>query len=265
MKFFSYAPVDPSAPIYLEPFGWYHGAAVAFLAALAVLIVVFRGRLREPRLERRVLVTATALAIGLEVTLHVCEYYSLPFHDFLRSAIPLELCAMTLWMAVALSFTGSRGLFELLYFWAVGAVASLVFANDGGAGPDRFRYYQYFGTHGYTILVIVYFAVVHGYRIGFRSLAKAAGLLVLLSLAVRGLDLAFSAPPWSFNYMYLLRPPDISTPLDSFGQGWGYYAAFVALAAALLLVAWLPWAAASLVRGRAAPAGSVPPAQPKVP
>jgi hypothetical protein len=29
--------------------------------------------------------------------------------------------------------------------------------------------------------------------------------------------------------MYLLRPPNVSTPLDRFGEGWGYYAAFVAL------------------------------------
>jgi hypothetical integral membrane protein (TIGR02206 family) len=258
MRFFSYAPVDPSSPLFLQPFGWYHGAAVAFLAALAVLIVLWRKRLREPRLERRVLGIATAVAIAMEITLHVCEYYSLPFHDFLRSAIPLELCAITLWLAVALCWSKRQSVFELLYFWAVGALASLVFANDGGSGPDRFRYYQYFGTHGYTVLVILYFAVVHGRRIGLSSLGKAAGVLALLSLAVRGLDLAFSAPPWSFNFMYLLRPPEISTPLDSFGEGWGYYAAFVALAAILLLLVWLPWGAASLIRGKARPAGSEP-------
>lgn len=248
MRFFSYVPVEPSSPLFLEPFGWYHGAAAAFLAALAVLIVLFRKRLLEPPLERRVLGIASAIAVSMEIALHVCEYYSLPFHDFLRSAIPLELCALTLWMAVALCLTKSRGLFEFLYFWAVGAVASLVFANDGGAGPDRFRYYQYFGTHGYTILVIVYFAVVHRWRIRLRSLAKAAGGLALLSLAVRGLDLAFAAPPWSFNFMYLLRPPEVSTPLDGFGQGWGYYAAFFALSAAMLFLAWLPWGLAGLGR-----------------
>jgi len=250
MRFFSYAPVDPSSPIFLEPFGLYHVAAIAFLAALAALIVIFRKRLREPRLERRVLGSATIVAACMEITLHVCEYFSVPFHDFLRSLIPLELCAITLWMAVALCLTKRKVIFELLYFWSVGAVASLVFANDAGAGPDRFRYYQYFGTHGYTILIIVYFAVVRGYRITFRSCAKAMGILALLSLAVRGLDLAFAGPPWSFNYMYLLHPPEVSTPLDSFGEGWGYYAAFFGLSGALLLLVWLPWGLTSLFRGR---------------
>jgi hypothetical integral membrane protein (TIGR02206 family) len=250
MRFFSYAPVDPSSPNFLEPFGLYHGAAVAFLAALAVLIVLFRKPLREPGLERRVLGIATILAVSMEITLHVCEYFSIPFHEFVRSAIPLELCAITLWLAVAVSLTKRKAVFDLLYFWGVGAVASLVFANDDGAGPDRFRYYQYFGTHGYTTLVILYFAVVRGYRITIRSLAMAVGGLLVLSLAVHTLDLAFSGPPWSFNYMYLLRPPEVSTPLDSFGEGWGYYGAFAALSAALLFLVWLPWGVASLIRGR---------------
>jgi hypothetical integral membrane protein (TIGR02206 family) len=253
MRFFSYAPVDPSSPIVLEPFGVYHGAAVAFLAAAAVLLILFRKRLREPGLERRVLGIATIVAVAMEVTLHVCECFSIPFHEFLRSLIPLELCAITLWMAVALCLTKRKAIFELLYFWAVGAVASLVFANDDGAGPDRFRYYQYFGTHGYTVLVIVYFAVVRGYRVTSGSLVRAVGLLVALSLGVRALDVVFAAPPWEFNYMYLLRPPEVSTPLDSFGEGWGYYGAFAVLAAALLFLVWLPWGLARLIRGKANP------------
>ena len=248
MRFFSYAPVDSSSPFYLEPFGPYHAAAAAVLVALGVLIVVFRKPLREPGRERRVLRIATVIAVAMEITLHVCEYFSIPFDEFLRSVIPLELCAITLWLAVALCLTGNRTVFELLYFWGIGALASLLFANDDGAGPDRFRYYQYFGTHGYTVLVIVYFAVVRGYRITLGSLAKAAAILAPLSLAVYALDLAFAAPPWEFNFMYLLQPPEVSTPLDSFGGGWAYYGAFVGLSAAMMTLAWLPWGAAALLR-----------------
>lgn len=251
MSFFSYAPVDPSSPFHLEPFDAYHLAAIAFLAGLGVLAAVFRNRLRAyPALERRVLRTATIAAVGLEIALHVCEYFSLPFHAFLRSLIPLELCAITLWMAVALTFTRREGLFEILYFWSIGAISSLVFANLEGAGPDRFRYFQYFGTHGYTVLVVVHFAIVHGYRIRFPSLVKAVGILFPITVAVRLLDLAFSGPPWSLNYMYLLRPPEVETPLEAFGSGWGYYMAFVALAIALMLLAWVPWGIASGLRGR---------------
>ncbi len=251
MSFFSYAPVDTSSPFRLEPFDVFHLAALAFLAGLGVLTAAFRRRLREdPALERRVLRTATIVAVGLEIALHVCEFFSLPFHAFLRSLIPLELCAITLWMAVTLTFARRPGLFEILYFWSIGALASLVFANLDGAGPDRFRYYQYFGTHGYTILVVAYFAIVHGFRIRFRSLVKAVGILFPITLALRFLNLAFEGPPWSLNYMYLLRPPEVETPLEAFGEGWGYYAAFVILAVALMALAWAPWGIARAIRAR---------------
>ena len=254
MSFFSYAPVNPSSPFHLEPFDAFHLSAIAVLALLGFLAVVFRRRFRsDPELERRVLWIATAVAVILEIALHICEYFSLPFHAFLRSLIPLELCAITLWMAVALCFTRNRGLFEILYFWSIGAVASLAFANLDGAGPDRFRYYQYFGTHGYTVLTVAYFAIVHGYHPVFSSFLKAVGILLPITAVIRLLDLAFADPPWSFNYMYMLYPPEVETPLEAFGEGWGYYAAFVALGIALLFLAWVPWGIASFFRKRSRP------------
>ena len=245
MDFFSYQPADPASPFYLEPFGLYHWLAMGFFICLAVAIVVIRKAIRASDKENIILTTSTLIAIFFEISLHVAEYFSKPFHEFVRGAIPIELCAITLWLAVILCATKWRFVFELLYFWGLGAVASLLFADNHGAGPDRFRYYQYFTTHGYTVLVIVYFAAVRGYRIGFRSLVKAVGILFPITLAVRFLDLAFSGKPWEFNYMFLLYPPDVSTPIENFGSGWSYYFAFIGLCTALMVLAWLPWGVAN--------------------
>jgi uncharacterized membrane protein YwaF len=65
---------------------------------------------------------------------------------------------------------------------------------------------------------------------------------------MRFLDLALSGPPYKFNFMFLVSPPDISTPLDSFGHGWGYFFAFVALGISLMFIAYLPWPIARLIR-----------------
>ncbi|MDA8426155.1 MAG: YwaF family protein [Treponema sp.] len=143
------------------------------------------------------------------------------------------------------------GTFHWMTLGVVAALASLIFANDDGAGPDRFRFYQYFGTHAYIVLTIVYFAAVRGYRIRFASLAKAVGILFPITIAMRFFDLAFAGPPYEFNYMFLLRqPPDISTPFDSLGGGWGYYFAFIGICTALLFLLYLPWSFAR--RGPAA-------------
>jgi conserved hypothetical integral membrane protein TIGR02206 len=241
MQFFSYDPVQPSSPLYLEPFGVWHWVAIAFIAALGALIIAFRGRLRESRREGALFVAATAIALIFETGLHVGQYLQRPYYEFLRGLIPFELCAVTLWLSVALCITKNKTVFELLYFWGLGALASLAFANDEGAGPDRFHYYQYFGTHAYIVLTIVYFAAVRRFSISLKSLGKAVGILFPITIAMRLFDQAFAGPPTEFNYMFLLKPPDVDTPLNSFGSGWGYYFAFIGLCAALMVLAYLPW------------------------
>jgi hypothetical integral membrane protein (TIGR02206 family) len=221
---------------------------MAFIAALGVLIVTFRERLRMSGKESYLLALATAVALILETGLHLGQYLGRPHYEFLRGLIPFELCAVTLWLSVALCVSKSEKVFELLYFWSLGAVASLLFANDDGAGPNRFHYYQYFGTHAYIVLTVVYFAAVRGYSIRLKSLVMAVGVLFPITLALRFFDQAFAGPPYEFNFMFLLGPPDVSTPLDSFGRGWEYYFGFVGLCAALMLVAYLPWPVARALR-----------------
>ena len=79
------------------------------------------------------------------------------------------------------------------------------------------------------MLTIVYFSAVRGFSIKLRSFVKAIVILFPITIGMRFFDLAFSGPPYKFNFMFLLSPPDISTPLDSFGHGWGYYFAIVAM------------------------------------
>jgi len=241
MDFFSYYPVDPSSPFYFDSHISFYLAPLCLLGALALAVIFFRDRIRASGRESLILTIATAAALFLEIGQHLCEL-------FLRGAIPLDLCAITFWLAVLLCVTGKRFIYDLLYFWGIGALVSLVFVNNDGAGPDRFHYYQYFGTHGYTLLVILYFTVIRRYRVTFMTLFKAVAILFPLTLAVRALDAAFTAAPWRFNYMFLLRAPDVSTPLEAFGTGWPYYFGFVALAVAVFFLSYLPWGIASGVK-----------------
>jgi len=248
VQFFSFAPIPESMPGYLESFGLVHLIALGFIIFLGGLIVIFREKLRDAKRERAMLLIATAVALVFEASYHLIQYLTLDYYEFLRHLIPFELCGITLWLSVALCISKNRTVFELLYFWGIGALVSLLFADDDGAGPDRWRFYQYFGTHGYIVLTIVFFAAVRGFSIRLRSFVKAIVILFPITIGMRFFDLAFSGPPYKFNFMFLLSPPDISTPLDAFGHGWGYYFAFVALSLALMFVAYLPWPIARLFR-----------------
>jgi hypothetical integral membrane protein (TIGR02206 family) len=250
MGFLSFDPVQSGTRFYLEPFGVYHWAAMAVIMALGFLLWLFREKLTEPKREAALLTIATITALVFETGFHIGQYLERPYYEYLRGLIPFELCAITLWLSVALCITKNKTIFEILYFWGLGAVASLLFANDDGAGPDRFHYYQYFGTHAYIVLTIVYFAIVHSYRITIKSFVKAMAILFPITIAMRFFDLRFAAPPYEFNYMFLLSPPDVQTPLDSFGHGWRYYFAFIGLCVGLMVLAYLPWPIARLTRER---------------
>jgi hypothetical protein len=88
---------------------------------------------------------------------------------------------------------------------------------------------------------IPHLVAVRGYRVTLRSLVSAVLVLAPITVAVRFLDMAFAGEPYLFNFMFLVSPPDISTPLDAFGHGWAYYFSFVGLALGVIVAAWVPW------------------------
>jgi hypothetical integral membrane protein (TIGR02206 family) len=241
LKFFSYAPVPETSPYYLAQFSLPHILAIAVLAALVGLIIAGRKKLASWAGEARLQLFATLVAMVFEISLHIIYWIESGWEAFLANTIPFDLCAICFWLSVALNTTGRRWLFDLLYFWGWGAFASFLFANTEGASWNTWHFYQYFVSHGYTLLTMTWFAAVRGYRPDLKSLARAAGALLPLSVGIRFFDLAFKDPPWKFNFSYLVRPPDVGTPLDAFGSGWGYYLLFAGLVAAVLVLVALPW------------------------
>jgi len=252
MSFFSYAPVPESSPYYFEPFSPLHFAVLATMVCVILVIVAFRKRLAAWKGEPRLRVIATIVAIAFEAGLHLCEYFTVDHYAFLRGLIPFELCAVDLWLAVALNASKRKWIFDLLYFWGLGAVVSYIFANTDGAGWNTFEFWEYFIVHGYIILTMAWFASVHGYVVRFGTFLKSVAILFPITLAVRFFDVAFSAEPYRFNFMFLLSPPDVHSPLDNFGHGWGYYFAFILLSVAVFLAVWVPWGAAAAARRMAA-------------
>jgi hypothetical integral membrane protein (TIGR02206 family) len=245
MSFFSYATVPETSRYYLRQFSLPHIAAIAVLALLVGLIITGRRRLAAWPGEARLRLSATLFAMVFEISLHAIYWIESGWAAFLANTIPLDLCAISFWLSVALNAIGGRWLFDLLYFWGWGAFASFVFANTEGASWNTWHFYQYFISHGYTLLTMAWFAAVKGYRPDLKSLLRAVGVLLPLSVGIRFFDLAFQNPPWKFNFSYLVRPPDVGTPLDAFGSGWGYYFLLVGLVAAVLLLVALPWSLAA--------------------
>ena len=136
MKFFTYE----SGYFETEQFGYLHFIALGVFALLITALILFRKKLKNPKTDKTVRYTATVIAVLLEAFYHIMNY--IYGNDFVVNIIPFELCSISLWMSVILCFSGNKKIFEVLYFFAIGAIASIMVPNINGLGPDRLRYYH---------------------------------------------------------------------------------------------------------------------------
>lgn len=235
MEFFKNVP----GKLNLQPYNIYHYFVLITIILLIACIIFFRDKLREKKIDLRVRVIATVIAFSLEASFHLSNYiYNT---DFVLRLIPLDLCAISLWLAFTLALTKKKYIFNILYFWGIGAIASILYPDIVGIGPDRMRYYHFFGVHTYIILTVIYYIVVHRYKINFKSFLWAIGILLPISFMIRYVDLGFY-PEYATNWMFLIKPPDINSILDLLPQGgWIYYFSLAVLATIIFIIFLTPW------------------------
>ncbi len=224
----------------------YHFIAIFVFITLAVMIIIFRKKLRVGKIDFRVRVIATVLVFGMEIIFQISNYvYDT---DFILNFVPLHLCSLTFWLALVVNITKSRFLFNLLYFWGVGGIVTFVYPDIIGIGPDKMRYYQFFGDHAYIVLSVVYFIFVFGYRINFKSLVQAIAVLFPIAVLVRMIDSQFYDSIHA-NWMYLSAPPEFETILDMLPQGgWLYFFSVISVGLVAFILAYLPWGITNLLR-----------------
>ncbi len=231
MYFFSNEPVG----FFLKAYDAMHLSAIlVFLAAIASGII-FRKRLRESKYEKLFRYTITIITIVFEIVFNIWRV-AVQGASILSELLPLDLCTISLYLCFALNFTKKRWIFSLVYFYAIGALSSILFPGMGGFGINHFRYYHYFLNHIYIVFTAVYFVSVHKYKITFEDTVRAAGVLILMASFVIIFDYFLNA-----NYMYLMQKPDSMSPLDFFG-GWPeYLIGLTLISLASFVVVYIPW------------------------
>lgn len=222
--------------------------AISILLVQIILIFIFRKQLRSPRVDLQIRIILSIVAFTLETAFHLSNlFYNT---HFILRLIPLDLCSIALFIALILNITKKPLWFTILFFWGVGAIASFIYPDINGIGPDKLRYYHFFGVHAYIILTVVYFAIVHGYKIKFKHFVRSTSILFVVAFFVRLIDLGFYAQ-YKTNFMFLVASPEgVHTILDALPQGgWAYFFSFTAMAIFIMFVVYLPWCAANWYQG----------------
>jgi len=149
------------------------------------------------------------------------------------SNLPLQLCDLTVWLAVLGCLTVVPTLVEFGWFAGIaGAGMALLTPNLWSPWPSYPAVY-FFLAHGGIVIAVALLAFGGFARFRTVSVWRAFGLLLSYAALVGAANAAFGS-----NYMFLCRRPANPSLLDQLGP-WPWY--LVGGAAVGLAIFWLLW------------------------
>lgn len=185
----------------------------------------------------------SALAI-LILKLAELSYRHLVEGQKIIDLLPLHLCNIALFFVIIMMFTHSKKLFQLCFFWSMGAIFAII-TPDVKIGLPNFVTFSFFITHFYII-----FGVIYEY-IFFRRRPKILGYISsFVILNIIAVIIYFINDYLGTNYLFVNRMPNFSSPLRYFGQ-WPYYIIVVELIYIILgYLLYLPFKAKNIKYGK---------------
>jgi len=206
---------------------------LALLAAIAVWSVVLSLLCRRQQIPAR----ATRLALGCGLALNEVIWWVFRYsHEGIHlSNLPLQLCDLSVWMAVLASLTLAPLLVELAYFAGLAGAGMAILTPDLWSPWPSYPAIYFFLAHGGIVIAVA--VLVFGGIAPLRPGAvwRAFGLLLAYAALVGAFNAIFGT-----NYMYLCRKPANASLLDALGPWPAYLVAAAAVALALLWLLWIP-------------------------
>lgn len=151
----------------------------------------------------------------------------------LAHSLPLELCSISLLLSILLLLTGSKAIFELVFFAGIAGALQAVLTPVLFSDFPRFRYFHFFLTHSGIIWTVLYFAWIKGYVPTLLSAGKSLLFLNLLLPAILLVNFIFGS-----NYMFLRGKPASKSILDLLGPYPWYILSLEFAAAAMFFLLW---------------------------
>lgn len=212
-----------------------HFAALFVLIFLNVLMVIFAGNIRKhPGFDRSLRYVLGASMIIQEVFLSIWRIQQGIWH--VSDSLPLHMCGISLIMGSALFYTKKQWLFDITYYWSIGAVMALLTPDITTTGFPSFRYYQFFLSHGLIVTQSVYFIVVLGFKPSKMSLKRT----LVFSNIILVLVFIFNHFTGG-NYFFVAHKPEAATFIDLLGPWPFYILSLEAVAAFLFTCMYLPF------------------------
>ena len=149
-------------------------------------------------------------------------------------SLPLELCSISVILAIVLLWTESKYLYDFVFYAGMGGALQAIMTPDIELGFPHFRYFHFFYTHFGIIFTACYFTWYKGYLPTFKGIMKTLLLLNLLLPIVFMMNGLFDG-----NYMFLRAKPSGGSLLDYLGPYPWYLFSLEFVAFFLFLFFWV--------------------------
>ena len=134
-----------------------------------------------------------------------------------RTDLPLHLCNMMPFFVPIAMLMGKRIIWAVLFFWIMAGTFQSLFTPTLKQSFPHYEYWRYWIVHCGLVMLMLYGAIVLGFRLKWKDAILSAILLNVLALIIYFVDLALDA-----NYLYLRAKPPGKTMYDLLGD-WPTY------------------------------------------
>lgn len=207
-----------------------HFTVLAILIMLVVCLYIFKEQLKSSNWRKPELGIAVFLLL-LETMYHVWMIVNGNWQ--LSHAIPLELCSISLFLAIILLITEKKLVYEILLFTGLLGASQALFTPYLHFDFPHFRFFHFFMTHLLIFCIPLYFTWVKGYRPSIYSVGKTMLFLNILMPFVMIINRLTGG-----NYLYLSHKPESASLLDLLGPYPWYIVTLELLAFSLSIVIW---------------------------
>jgi len=229
-----------------ELFGLQHWLGTGITLAIAVLLPVCLRCYASPQGQetaRKVIAVCMFIDIGLGPAVRA-GIYGMPLAEHL----PLHLCGMTVTLGGFMLWLRSYRLYQVLYYWGTGGALIALITPDVVQAFPHPVFFLFFLSHGLGFMSIMFATLVMGFRPRPRSLLIVMPITAAYALLMYPVNLLLGS-----NYLFLLAKPAQPSPLDWFGPWPSYLPGLVGMAAAALVLLYVPFAVVDLLRTKARP------------
>lgn len=189
-----------------------HFVQIGILLVLAILMFAFRFSIQRRTTSAKKVIRYLLILILIvsELTLNI--WYIAQGKWNIQTSLPLELCSVTLLLAIVMLFTQSRILYSIVFFAGFTGALQAVLTPSLDYTYPHFRFLQFFIAHIAIILSALYMTWIENYKPTWKSIGVALLFLNVLAVLVGIINYTIGS-----NYMFLMRKPLTPSILDVLG------------------------------------------------